>query len=87
MTNAELHTNNMISINGKIYGQVKAVTASGQVQNATASKPQIKAQFRPFLAPSTLGDPITMDLPVYISTSPSDHHLNPALIDAIQGMS
>jgi hypothetical protein len=84
MTRAELYTNNLISIDGRTVGQVKAVTDFGQVQNATASRAQTKAQFRPMIAPATLGDPVIFDLPVYISSSPSSHKINPALIEAIK---
>jgi hypothetical protein len=84
--NAALYTNNILNIDGRDVGQVKAVTATGQVQNATASRPQIKAQFRPLIAPATLGDPVQIDMPVYVSTSPSAHKLNPALIEAIKAL-
>jgi hypothetical protein len=86
MTHAILDTNNMLHIDYRTVGQVMAITDTGRVQNATASKPQTKAQFRPLVAPATLGDAVAIDMPVYISTSPSDHHLNPALIDAIKAL-
>lgn len=78
-----LYSNNILSIDGKDVGQLMAVTESGQVQNATASRPQTKSQFRPLVG-RDLGDAVKIDLPVYLSTSPSDHYLNPALMDHIK---
>ena len=83
MINAKLHTNELLSINGRIVGQVLAITATGNVQNATAHRAQIASQFRPIIASGKLGEPIRFDVPVYISTGASDHHLNPALVKAI----
>lgn len=83
MTNAELSTNNILTIDGRAVGQVLAVTASGNVQNPTAHRAQVATQFRPIVAPATLGDAIRLDMPVYVSASPSDRQINPALIAAI----
>lgn len=80
---AEIYTNNLLSIDGRTVGQIKSVTDAGSVQNATASRAQTKAQFRPMVAPATLGAPVVFDMPVYVSTSPSDHRVNPALVDAV----
>lgn len=88
---AKFYTDNTLSIDGRDVGKLKAVTDRGEIQNATASKPQVKAQFRPIIAPATIGnpiptygDPILIDAPIYVSRTPSDHELNPALIAAIR---
>lgn len=85
MTAAKLHTNNMLSINGRTVGQLMSVTENGAVQTATAHRLQTKAHFRPLVG-RLLGDAVQFDMPVYVSASPSDHRLNSALVDVIRGI-
>lgn len=86
MTDATLSTNNLLTINCRLVGQIMAVTDRGNVQMATGHRAQTGAKFRPLTAPATLGDAIYLDMPVYVSTSASDHRLNPALIEAVSAL-
>ena len=80
---ATLYTNNLLSIDDRYIGQLMAITERGQVQNATATRTQTRAQFRPLIATATLGDAVQFEMPVYVSKGPADHMLNPDLIAAI----
>lgn len=79
---ATLDTNNILTIDGKKVGQIMAVMSNGTAQNPTGSRGQVKTQFRPIINGS-LGNVVAIDLPVYLHRSPSDHYINPALIDAV----
>lgn len=83
MTYAVLYDDNTLSLDLRNVGKLMAVTRKGQVQKASGASAQVAALFLPRADDMTLVDPIPFDMPVCVSTSPSEHKLNPELITAI----